>query len=158
MTEQERWLKVEEIVRRVVREEIAQLGKKPRIDLVNGRWVGVNEETINAWEAAFPALDLKAELNRAAAWIISNPALAPKSQFGRFLNSWFTKNQNQASLRSIPTERKTETKLKLCSYCSATGVGQVGGIWACSDHWQKAMDRDPIPRMIGVVAKPVAGS
>lgn len=160
MTEEERWLKVEEIVRRVIKEEIAQLGKKPKIDLVNGRWVGVNEETMNAWGAAYAALDLKAELARAAAWILSNPNLAPKNQFGRFLNTWFTRSQNQASLRSIPTSKPQGPAMKLCAYCDVAVVasGQVSGIWACDAHWRKALDHDPVPRMRGVVAKPVAGS
>lgn len=157
MTEEERWLKVEEIVRRVVREEIQQLGKKPKIDLVNGRWVGVNDETMNAWEAAFPALDLKQQLAQAAAWIVSNPSLAPKSQFGRFLNTWLTKNQNQASLRSIPTSpRPTAVTQSLCEYCRKPAAGAVSGRRACSEHFQDAMDgKKPQQFMPGIVAKQV---
>jgi ribosomal protein L37AE/L43A len=59
---------------------------------------------------------------------------------------------------------------KVCAYCGKNSVGSVGGIWHCDDHWQDAMDGrktkvvalgadgDMKPRrMLGVVAKPVAG-
>ena len=157
MNEETRWAKLEEIVRRVVREELASLGKKPKIELVNGKWVGITEEQMNAWEAAFGALDLKAELAKAAAWIVSNPMQAPKSQLGRFLNAWFSKGQNQASLRSIPLERKTETKFKHCEYCQKIATGNVGGIWCCDGHTRDAMDRKPRVHMWGVQPKPVSG-
>jgi uncharacterized protein YgbK (DUF1537 family) len=158
---EDRWAKLEEIMRKVIREEMASLNKnKSRLAIVNGRWTGVTEDQMSAWRDAFPAVDIDAELKKMAAWIVSNPMMAPKSQIGRFVNSWLTKSQNQASLRSIPTERDrpTEVKRKLCAYCELVAQGQVGGIWACDGHWQKAMDRDPVPHMRGVVAKPVAGA
>lgn len=160
MSEEDRWAKLEEIVRRVVKEEIAALAKngKTKIECVNGRWVGVTEDQMQAWRDAYPAVDIDAELKRMAAWIVSNPMMAPKSQVGRFVNTWLTKSQNQASLRSIPTERRTETPMKLCVYCDAVASGQTNGKWACGAHFQKALDGDPIPRMRGVEAKPVAGA
>jgi hypothetical protein len=153
---EDRWAKLEEIVRRVVREEIAALGKKPKIDLVNGRWTGINEDQQQAWAAAYGAIQISSELAKAAAWCMSNPALAPKSNFGRFLNTWLTRQQNQASLRSIPTERPTEVKQKLCGYCARPSTGSVNGIPHCDSHSHDAMDMKP-RRMLGVVAKPVAG-
>ena len=152
----DKWGKLEEIVRRVIREELRALGKKPRIDLVNGKWVGITEEQKEAWSAAYGALDLDAELKKAAAWCVSNPHLSPKSQIGRFLNTWLAKGQNAASLRSIPVERPTEVKAKLCGYCSKPSTGNVNGIPYCNDHSLDAMDMKP-RRMLGVVAKPVAG-
>jgi hypothetical protein len=156
LAEEERWKKLEEIVRRVVREEIAALGKKPKIDLVNGKWIGITQEQLQAWNAAYGSVSIDAELARASAWCLSNPALAPRSNYGRFLNTWLTRQQNQASLRSIPTERLTEVKVKLCSYCGRGSVGTVNGIPHCDEHSTDAMDMKP-RRMLGVVAKPVAG-
>lgn len=166
----DKWGKLEEIVRRVLREElkahghqvveqIKQLslfGRKAKIELVNGKWIGITEEQREAWSAAYGALDLDAELKKAAAWCVSNPHLSPKSQIGRFLNTWLAKGQNAASLRSIPTERPTEVKQKLCGYCSNPHTGSVNGIPYCNDHSLDAMDMKP-RRMLGVVAKPVAG-
>jgi hypothetical protein len=164
MTEEERWSKVRQIVREeneaLLAKILAHVGKtKGKLELVNGRWVGVTEDQMNAWREAFAAVDVDLELKKMAAWIVSNPLMAPKSQIGRFVNSWLTKAQNSASLRSIPTERAAPSviKMKLCAYCEKIASGQVGGIWACDPHWDKAMNRDPIPHMRGVVAKPVAG-
>jgi len=157
---EDRWAKLEEIVRRVVREELAGITKKPKLAIVNGRWTGITEDQLSAWKEAFPAVDVDAELKKMAAWIVSNPALAPKSQVGRFVNSWLTKSQNQASLRSIPLERprQTEVKQKLCSYCERVATGAPNGRWACDKHFRDAMDGTPVPRMVGVVAKPVSGA
>ena len=157
MSDEDRWTKLESIVRKVIREEIAQLGRKPKIDLVAGKWVGITEEQKEAWSAAYGALDLEAELKKAAAWCVSNPHLSPKNQMGRFLNSWLAKGQNAASLRSIPVDRATEVKQRLCEYCSKVATSSVGGIWSCDGHTSDAMERKPRPRMLGVVAKPVAG-
>lgn len=114
---------------------------------------------MQAWREAYPAVDIDGELKRMAAWIVSNPMMAPTKQIGRFVNSWLTKCQDRASIRSIPLqERKTETPMKLCVYCDKVASGQTNGRWACDTHFQKAMDGDPIPRMRGIEAKPVSGS
>ena len=152
----DKWAKLEEIVRRVIREELQSIGrqvvgeelgkqlslfgKKPKIDLVGGRFVGITEEQREAWLAAYGAIDLDAELKRAAAWCVSNPHLAPKSQIGRFLNSWLLKSHNAASLRSIPTARPAEVKAKFCEFCGKPSTGNVSGYHPCDDHWQAAMD------------------
>jgi hypothetical protein len=159
VSEDGRWQKLEEIVRRVVREEVAALGKKPKIELVNGNWVGITEEQMTAWKAAYGAVDLDAELKKAAAWIVSNPHLAPKNQIGRFLNTWFSRTQNTNSLRAIPGGKTEQGPgKKLCSYCDAVASAKFGSTWACTSHGQDAMEGRPIPIMRGVVAKPVAGS
>lgn len=156
MSDEDRWTKLEQVLRRVIREELAGFGKKARIELVNGKWIGITAEQKEAWGAAYGAVDLEAELKKAAAWCVSNPHLAPKSQIGRFLNTWLAKGQNAASLRSIPIERKTETPTRLCGYCGRNSTGTVNGIPHCDEHGMDAMDMKP-RRMLGVVPKPVAG-
>lgn len=161
MGEEDRWAKLEEVVRRVLREELASIGKqKAQIKLVNGRWVGISQDQREAWAAAYGSVDLEGELAKAAAWCVSNPHLAPKSQIGRFLNTWFTRQQNQSSLRSIPTGRPTATSplAGTCIYCLKPSVGAVSGRRYCNDHSRNAMDNDPPPRMPGVQAKAVSGS
>lgn len=138
MSEEDRWAKLEEIVRRVIREEIALLGRKAKLELVNGRWVGITEQMKESWKAAYGAVDLEAELKRAAAWVVSNPMRAPKSQMGRFLNTWMTQEQNRASIRSIPTVRSIAEKK--CAYCERPASGSVNGFNHCSACAQKAMD------------------
>jgi hypothetical protein len=156
MGEEDRWAKLETIVRKVVREEIQALGKKPKINLMNGRFTGITENQMDAWSAAYPGVEIDQEIKRAAAWCVSNPASAPKSDFGRYLNSWLSREQNKVALRSIPATRPTETKVTLCGYCGRSSTGSVNGIPYCNDHSHDAMDMKP-RRMLGVVAKPVAG-
>jgi hypothetical protein len=155
--DEDRWGKLEEIVRRVVREEVALLGKKQKLEFVNGRWVGITQEQREAWAAAYGAVDIEAELKKAAAWIVSNPHLAPKSQYGRFLNTWLSRTQNVSSIRSIQTRNDTGPGKKLCAYCEKVALGSVNQIWYCNDHSRNAMDRDPIPHMMGIEPKAVAG-
>ncbi len=157
---EDKWSKLEEIVRKVVREEITALGKKSKVklELINGRWVGVTEEQMTAWKEACPGVDVDTELKKMAAWIVSNPMAAPKTQIGRFVNSWLAREQNKLAIRSIPIERKTEVKMKHCDYCPKVATGSVGGLWHCGEHRDDAYERKPRGHMWGVPAKPVAGA
>lgn len=142
---EERWVKLEEIVRKVIREEIASLIKgKPKLGFDNGRWVGITEEQMRAWREAYGIVDIEAELKRAAAWILSNPHLAPRSQYPRFLNTWFAKQQNTLALRSIPGKVEV-AKPKSCAYCDKPSNGMVNGIFHCRAHGLDAMDEKPRP-------------
>jgi hypothetical protein len=144
-----RWAKLEEIVRRVVREEIASLKGKPKIELVGGKWRGISQDQMDAWGVAFPAVELQQQLNQAASWIVSNPHLAPKSHVGRFIHNWLTKAQNQAALRSIPTGnvRPTAIQEKVCAYCERKAIGNVNGIEHCGQHTDNAMSSERPPRL-----------
>jgi hypothetical protein len=156
--DEDRWTKLEEIVRRVVKEEIAVLGKKGKLDFLNGRWVGITQEQKEAWAAAYGSVDIESELKKAAAWIVSNPHLSPKNQFGRFLNTWLARGQNQSSIRSIPTRSEQPQPRKLCEYCDKVATGSANRIWACGEHFDKALQHEPVPMFKNaVVAKNVTG-
>ena len=140
---EDRWARLEEIVRRVVREEIASLAapvKKQQVTFGNGKWIGVTQEHLTAWAEAYGGCDIQAELKKAAAWIVSNPSLAPKTQFGRFLNTWLSKQQMTSAIRSIPT-RSDQMKLT-CAYCQLPSTGKVNGYSTCDAHFRKAMDHE----------------
>ena len=162
MGEEERWRKVREIVREEceriesrILEVLSKNGHKQKIEFVNGQFIGISPAQREAWGAAYGSVDIEGELKRAAAWIVSNPHLAPKSQLGRFLNTWFAKTQDRASLRSIPAKEERQPR-KACAYCSADATGSVGPILCCRAHTQDAMEGKP-RRMLGVVPAPVAG-
>ena len=144
MTEEERWLKVENIVRKVIREELAIIGgKKVKLRFESGKWIGVTDEQIQVWKAAYPAVDVDQEIAKAAAWIVSNPNEAPRSSFSRFLNSWLERNQNRAAIRSIPTDRKAwaaDQETPTCAYCEQKATGTVNGKRHCRTHMNDAMD------------------
>ena len=165
MSDEERW----ERVRLIVREECERISeqilsviekhqtkKRKPLKIVNGQITGVTADLMESWKYAYGSVDLDSEIRRAAAWILSNPQAAPKN-IERFLNNWFTKVQDRAALRAIPTKQAVaEVKRRACGYCSADSIGSVNGIQHCRAHYQDAYDERP-RRMLGVVPKPVAG-
>lgn len=147
MTEEQRWKKVEEIVRKVVSEEMDARGfkLKAKLSFSGGRWVGITEEQQEAWKLAYPSVNIQQQLQLAAAWIVSNPTLAPKSNYPRFLNTWLTRQQNQASLHAIPTARTIQHKT--CDYCEKPSSGFTNGHNACDEHFAKAMYGERPPKL-----------
>lgn len=140
---EDRWAKLEEIVRRVVREELSTIqGKKPKLKFEGGKWTGMTSEQLEVWKAAYPAVNVDEQIRLAAAWIVSNPNDAPKSNFARFLNAWLERHQNRAAIRSIPTDKKllSSGEPRLCHYCDKRATGTVSGIPTCSAHVHDAMD------------------
>lgn len=61
----------------------------------SGKWDGIPENLSATWREAYPAVDVKAELAKAAAWIIANPK-NKKSNYARFLTSWLSRAQDGA--------------------------------------------------------------
>jgi hypothetical protein len=59
------------------------------------------------WESAYPAINVQAEVTKAAAWLISNPK-NKKSNYARFLNNWLSSAQDKAP--RIPVNPKQETE------------------------------------------------
>lgn len=143
---EERWAKLEEIVRRILREELDARGfkEKAKLSFAGGKWIGITQEQQEAWKLAYPAVNIQQQLQLAAAWIVSNPMSAPKSNYPRFLNTWLTRQQNQASLHAIPSLRSVATKT--CAYCEKPSTGSVNGYDACDAHTDKAMDGERPPR------------
>jgi hypothetical protein len=52
------------------------------------------------WKDAYPAIDVEAEIRRAAAWLVSNPKNR-KKQLERFINGWLSRAQERAP--RVPT-------------------------------------------------------
>ena len=48
----------------------------------------VKPQAIRQWMLTYPSWFIKQESERAAAWVATNPAKAPKSNFGKFMNGW----------------------------------------------------------------------
>ena len=142
MEQEDRWGKLEEIVKRVVERALDERGlkAKTKVAFANGKWIGITDEQLAAWKEAYGSLDVEAELKKSAAWIVSNPHLAPKSQFARFLNSWLARQQMTSAIRSIPT--RSEVVKKSCAYCERPATGKVNGYDACEAHWRSAMDHE----------------
>jgi hypothetical protein len=66
-------------------------------------WTGITDADRARWQAAYPAVDIDAELARATAWLAADPKRR-KVQWGRFLVSWFSRTQDRGGTR---TEQRT---------------------------------------------------
>lgn len=67
---------------------------KVGFDYATGKFLNMNG-LYQVWCDAYPAVDVMAELKRMAAWLISNPK-HKKSDIGRFVNNWLSKQQDAA--------------------------------------------------------------
>lgn len=74
---------------------------KVTFDWQTGAFTGLADEHFDRWRKAFPAVDVRASVLRAAAWLAANPANR-KSNYLRFLTNWLTREQDRA-----PPQRST---------------------------------------------------
>jgi len=58
-------------------------------------FINLSKNILEKWGAAYPAIDINRELQKAAAWVESNPK-NKKSNWERFLNSWLSRAQDKA--------------------------------------------------------------
>lgn len=63
------------------------------LPLKGGKTVQVPESYVIDMQACFPEVDVRSEIQKARAWMISNPEKA-KSQWKRFLNNWLSNATN----------------------------------------------------------------
>lgn len=77
------------------REKRTSPAKKISFNAESISWSGIESNQINAWQAAYPAVDLMTELAKAAAWLNAHPA-NKKSNYAAFLTRWFSRAQDSA--------------------------------------------------------------
>lgn len=117
-------------LRQIVREELeARFPRKLKTQskiILNGKgFEGISEEQMSAWKAAYPLVDLRECLSLGWAWCVSNPEKAPKSNYGRFLNTWLRKTQNARSAQEIPRPESRKVKCRSCG--SGSWISISGG-------------------------------
>ena len=114
----DRWDRLEQIVRKVVREELDRRKQKreakQQIKLNGKGWQGIDDELVASWKAAYPLVDIREHLSLAAAWCRSNVDKAPRSQYARFVNCWLRREQNSRAAKQIPKAGAGPMK---CSKC-----------------------------------------
>lgn len=69
--------------------------KKEKVEFINSLFQNIPDELMSKWRQSFPAIDIKQEIARAEAWVISNPKLK-KSNWSRFLTNWMSRAQDRA--------------------------------------------------------------
>jgi hypothetical protein len=72
------------------------LPKAGKIQLsAEGAWSPEISDWLPKWKGAYPAVDVEAEIRKAAIWIQSNPT-NKKSNYARFLSNWMNRTQDRA--------------------------------------------------------------
>ena len=67
------------------------------LPLVDGTEFGVTEETAAELAGLYPAVDVPQQLRNMRGWLLANPKnRKTKSGIMRFVNSWLSREQNQA--------------------------------------------------------------
>lgn len=81
----------------------ARNGKRITYNWDTCRFEGIDDGKITRWQTAYPAVDIRLEINRAASWQEENPTKR-KSNYGRFLVNWFCRVQDRGGTagRSAP--------------------------------------------------------
>ena len=77
-----------------------------RFDAENNVFKNVSENQIEVWKKAFPAVNFDIEMAKAVSWLIANPTKT-KSNYTRFLNSWFTRCQDNGGTKEtkVPKDK-----------------------------------------------------
>ena len=67
------------------------------VPILGNKVYGINQEMVNEWSKAYPAVDVQAELQKMRVWSLSNPTMQKTSTgIPRFVNAWLSKAQNEA--------------------------------------------------------------
>jgi hypothetical protein len=66
-----------------------------RFDPSSIAFVGITPAMFEAWKLAYPAVNVKNELAKAASWLQANPKNR-KSQYTRFIVNWLSRAQDRA--------------------------------------------------------------
>lgn len=106
-TEQIQNTDTEEIKPTAPSEKITRSPPEVKINFTEGKFTNT-ERRIDLWGDAYPAVNIKSELARAAAWLLANPKNA-KQNHERFITNWLSKAQEKAPAQggdSKSSERK----------------------------------------------------
>jgi len=69
-------------------------------DIKDAKFIGITQGDIDAWEKAYPAADLDAEVAKAIVWIYGAEAKGYKSKWYSFLNGWFSRCQDRGGTKN----------------------------------------------------------
>lgn len=81
-------------------------GNKVSVKISSSLEIKISSDLVSAWSDTYPKEFLELELKNARNWVLSNPHKAPKSAWGRFLNSWFQRGweRYRTTLKSQPVK------------------------------------------------------
>lgn len=82
------------------------VSKAISIKISENHEVEVPRVLIGSWADTYPKEFLDLEIKKARSWLLANPHKSPKTNFGRFFNSWFNRawEDYRKTLKSNPTQ------------------------------------------------------
>lgn len=103
--------------------------EKISFDSHRGKFDNVTEQQLAIWRDAYPAIQIDIELNKAAAWLVSNPKNR-KSDYLRFLNNWLSRAQDRApaagGYRGQAPARRNIHETRAATIAALTGKDNTG--------------------------------
>lgn len=67
--------------------------KKEKVEFINSLFQNIPENLLLKWKESCPGINIKQEIAKAEAWVLSNPKLK-KSNWSRFLTNWMVRAQD----------------------------------------------------------------
>ena len=112
---QEKWVDGKKVFDYLIKEysKVNYEGKDVELypDRVNKFYDNLPDKLIKMWEKAYPNVDIKAECERARAWLLSNTNKA-KKDFKNFTNRWLGKAcQNGGQIPVLMSDKKLEKQI-----------------------------------------------
>ena len=112
---EEKWVDARKFFKYMIEEysKVTYGGKvvEPYPDRVNKFFDEMPEELIEMWSKAYPNVDIKAECEKARAWLLTNTNKA-KKDFKNFTNRWLGRAcQNGGQIPVVMSERKLERQI-----------------------------------------------
>ena len=114
----ERWADAKKVFEYLYPEQVKISGKMPLpyAQRVEKFFDAIDDTIIKVWKEAYPNINIKAELAKAKAWLISSPNNA-KKDFKKFVNNWLSRAmQNPTNVATATTDKRAyEGRLRIAS-------------------------------------------
>ena len=90
------------------KEETKKTAATPKIifNFGTAEFENITEKDNTIWGKAYPACDIKAEINKMAAWLAANPT-RKKANYKRFITNWLSRQQDRGGSKTSGTEKWT---------------------------------------------------
>lgn len=75
------------------------------------KWENIKDEDIQGWKEAYPACDIKAELNKMREWLLANPEKRKKN-YRRFITNWLVRAQDRGGTSVMTKDEKRKKDIE----------------------------------------------
>ena len=116
---QEKWVDARKFFDYMIKEysKVSYKGKSvdPYPDRVNKFFDDIPKDLIDMWKKAYPNLDVKAECERARAWLLTNTNKA-KTNFKAYTNRWLGNASNNGGSTAFSVDKVYEKQQRQSNY------------------------------------------